>query len=268
MIDDERLNTLREIYTFANVAAYLAAKNGSNPLGYTTFTQDVGDPAVDYNSRFMGFFLQDDIRFTPNFKLLIGVRYDLFDIPDSRPFAANPRSQKFTVDKSNFAPRAGFAWTLDQAGKTVLRGSVMGLGWRSYTAALRALAEIVREGGGEAMMCRSPPNALLALALAATIAALGSAAAQGGGGRAAQPKVRKGSLPGPIPATARLSTPSPRTRWPSSSGWDTSPACGTPSSAPIRTSSTTRRSRPTARLRAGGPSLAYRTASSSWGTAK
>jgi 3-dehydroquinate dehydratase II len=26
------------------------------------------------------------------------------------------------------------------------RGSVMGLGWRSYTAALRALAEIVREG--------------------------------------------------------------------------------------------------------------------------
>ena len=28
---------------------------------------------------------------------------------------------------------------------SAVRGSVMGLGWRSYTAALRALAELVRE---------------------------------------------------------------------------------------------------------------------------
>ena len=123
LIDDDRINTLREIYTFPTVQAYLDARNGVNPRSYSSFVQDVGDPAVSYRSKFMGFFIQDDIRFSPNFKLLIGVRYDLFQIPDARPFAANALSQNFKVDKNNFAPRAGFAWTIDREGKTVLRAS-------------------------------------------------------------------------------------------------------------------------------------------------
>lgn len=123
MIDDERRNTLQRIYTFRNVADYLAARDGINPRSYSTFVQDVGDPEVSYDSRFVGLFVQDDLRLSPNFKVLFGLRWDLFQVPDARPFAANPRSQKFTVDKSNFGPRAGFAWTMDGEGKTVLRGS-------------------------------------------------------------------------------------------------------------------------------------------------
>ena len=52
-------------------------------------------------------------------KLLFGVRYDLFDVPDARPFAPNPYSQTFTVDKNNFGPRVGFSWALDESSRTV-----------------------------------------------------------------------------------------------------------------------------------------------------
>ena len=52
-------------------------------------------------------FVQDDFRVSSSFKLLFGLRYDLFDIPDSRPFAQNPLSQSFKKDKNNFAPARG-----------------------------------------------------------------------------------------------------------------------------------------------------------------
>jgi hypothetical protein len=122
-VDDTRLNTLRQIYTFATIDAYLAARDGITPFSYSTYVQDVGNPAVAYNSGVYGFFVQDDFQVSPSFKVLYGIRYDLFDIPSSRPYPPNPLSQSFKVDKNNFAPRAGFAWTLDQAGRTVLRAS-------------------------------------------------------------------------------------------------------------------------------------------------
>ena len=56
-------------------------------------------------------------------KLLFGLRYDVFDVPSSRPFAANPFSNDFTIDKNNLAPRAGLSWSLDNQGRTVLRAS-------------------------------------------------------------------------------------------------------------------------------------------------
>ena len=122
-IGDDRINTLRQIYTFRDIASYLAAKNGTNRLSYLSFQQDLGDPTVSYDSGFFGFFVQDDFRIRPSFKLLYGVRYDLFNVPDSRPYAANPLSRGFKKDKNNFAPRAGFSWTLDKEAKTVLRAS-------------------------------------------------------------------------------------------------------------------------------------------------
>jgi Carboxypeptidase regulatory-like domain/TonB dependent receptor-like, beta-barrel len=122
-VSDDRVNTLRQIYTFPSVDAYLAAKAGTNPRSYTNFVQDLGDPTVSYSSGFHGVFIQDDFRISPSFKLLFGIRYDLFDVPDARPFAANPLSQSFEVDKNNFAPRVGFSWTLDKEAKTVVRAS-------------------------------------------------------------------------------------------------------------------------------------------------
>ena len=123
LIDDHRINTLRQIYTFRDVASYLSAKNGTNRFSYVSFQEDLGDPTVGYRSDFYGFFVQDDFRLGPSFKLLYGLRYDLFNIPDSRPFAANALSQRFKKDKNNLAPRAGFSWTLDKDARTVLRAS-------------------------------------------------------------------------------------------------------------------------------------------------
>jgi hypothetical protein len=122
-VADDRVNTLRQLYTFASVAAYLAAKSGATPRSYTSFLQELGDPTVSYNSGFHGFFVQDDYRISPSFKLLFGVRYDLFQVPDARSFAANPLSASFKVDKNNVAPRIGFSWTADQEAKTVVRAS-------------------------------------------------------------------------------------------------------------------------------------------------
>ena len=122
-IADTRQNTLRAIYTFTSVAAYNAAKSGLAPRGYSSYTQDLGDPTTKYTSKFIGLFIQDDVWLTSRFKLLYGVRYDLFNVPDSRAFAANPLSQSFKDDKNNLAFRAGFSWALDSENKTVLRAS-------------------------------------------------------------------------------------------------------------------------------------------------
>ena len=122
-IDDSRVNTLRAIYSFNSVAAYNAARSGANPRGYSSYTQDLGDPTVAYKTKFIGLFVQDDVWVTPRFKLLYGARYDLFDVPESRPFAANPLAASFKDDKNNFALRAGFSWSLDGESKTVLRAS-------------------------------------------------------------------------------------------------------------------------------------------------
>ena len=96
----------------------------TNPRAYTTFQQDLGDPSVSYNSGFHALFVQDDFRVSSSFKLLFGVRYDLFDIPDARPFAANPLSQSTSRRTRTTSPR-GWAspGASTAAARTVLRAS-------------------------------------------------------------------------------------------------------------------------------------------------
>jgi hypothetical protein len=122
-INDERLSGVDGTYVFPTIESYLAARSGANPFGYTRFTQNVGDPTVQYRQSYFSFFVQDDYRVSANFKLLYGLRYDVFNVPDadgSAPFAA---SQSFRTDKNNLAPRVGFAWSLDDASRTVVRAS-------------------------------------------------------------------------------------------------------------------------------------------------
>ena len=122
-IADRRVRGEQFHYTFPSVDAYLAAKDGQNPLGYTTFQQLFGNRAADYKSGFYGLFAQDDWQVTPQLKVLYGVRYDLFDVPSARPFAANSYSQGFTIDKNNVGPRAGLSWAVDASARTVVRAS-------------------------------------------------------------------------------------------------------------------------------------------------
>ena len=47
-------------------------------------------------------------------KLLYGLRYDVFDVPTARPFAANPYSQDFAIDKNNSGRAPDSSWAIDR----------------------------------------------------------------------------------------------------------------------------------------------------------
>ena len=123
-VADRRVRGDLFLYNFATIADYQAAVGGANPRAYSNFQQQLGDVTASYDSGFYGFFVQDDWQISPRVKLLYGIRYDLFNVPDARPFAANPYSQRFAIDKNNVGPRAGVAWALNGAATTVLRASV------------------------------------------------------------------------------------------------------------------------------------------------
>jgi Carboxypeptidase regulatory-like domain/TonB dependent receptor len=123
-IADKRVRGELFQYTFATIAAYQSARSGADPFAYTNFQQQLGDLSVKYNSAFYGLFVQDDWQLSSRIKLLYGLRYDLFDIPQARPFGPNPYSQDFTIDKNNLAPRVGVSWSLDAQSRTVVRASV------------------------------------------------------------------------------------------------------------------------------------------------
>ena len=122
-IADDRVRGEQFLYTFPNNAAYLAAKSGTDPFGYTTLQQLFGQRDASYNSAFYGLFVQDDWQVNGRLKVLYGLRYDLFDVPQARTFPANTRSADFTIDKNNIGPRAGLSWSLDERATTVLRAS-------------------------------------------------------------------------------------------------------------------------------------------------
>jgi hypothetical protein len=122
-IADDRVRGERFVYTFANAAAYNAARSGANRFAYQTLEQDFGNLSIGYNSAFYGFFVQDDWQLNRTMNLVYGLRYDVFDVPSSRPFGPNPYSQHFTIDKNNIAPRVGFSWALDRNATTVVRAS-------------------------------------------------------------------------------------------------------------------------------------------------
>ena len=124
VIDDTQKSGIFARYTFPSIAAYVAAQNGTNPLGYTNYIESFGQPQLSYRSVFYHWFAQDDWKVTPRLKVNYGVRYDLYDIPQADPAAPLPLSQNFKVDKNNFAPRLGVVYALREGDRpTVVRAS-------------------------------------------------------------------------------------------------------------------------------------------------
>jgi hypothetical protein len=122
-VADTRTQTLFQLYTFPNAAAYNAARAGTNRLGYTSFQQFFGDPNLEYSSNLYALFVQDDWRLTPDVKLLYGVRYDAYDIPSASRDAPFDWSRDFTVDRNNWQPRVGVVWTVGDDKRTVVRAN-------------------------------------------------------------------------------------------------------------------------------------------------
>ncbi len=62
--NDNQVGDVYSQYTFPNIAAYLAAKSGSSPYGYTQFSTVLGTPGASYKSYFYDLFLQDSWQIT------------------------------------------------------------------------------------------------------------------------------------------------------------------------------------------------------------
>ncbi len=122
LLDNNTAETFAR-YTFPSVAAYLDAKTGRNPRSYSTFAQRLGDPTAIYRSAFLGFYAQDSWAATPRLNLTYGVRYDVYNIPEPDQTSPLPLSRLFRIDKNNFAPRFGLAYSLGARRRTVLRFS-------------------------------------------------------------------------------------------------------------------------------------------------
>ncbi|MCU1233415.1 MAG: Cna domain protein, partial [Candidatus Solibacter sp.] len=122
-IRDTQVQATFAQYNFASIAAYLNAVNGSAPKGYSSFSQIVGNPSLDYNSLFTSFFAQDSWKPLRNLTVTYGLRYDLYKMPDADKTSPFVYSQNFKTDKNNFGPRLGVAWGLGKDQKTVIRAS-------------------------------------------------------------------------------------------------------------------------------------------------
>lgn len=118
---DERTAAPQFIYTFPTTQAYLDAKSGVNPFGYTTMTQLTGDLKFNMSTNLFSAFIQDDWQIRPRLKVLYGLRYDLYNYPKGLPNAPLAQTQAFNIDRNNIGPRFGVAWQIDD--KTVMRGS-------------------------------------------------------------------------------------------------------------------------------------------------
>jgi uncharacterized membrane protein YgcG len=109
-------------YTFTSLAAYRATILGNNagltPAqiranggGSSQFSITGGNPLGNVTQTDAGLFIQDDWKVSPLFTLSLGLRWE---------------SQGNIHDKSDWAPRVGFAWAVDgsktRQAKTVIRG--------------------------------------------------------------------------------------------------------------------------------------------------
>jgi hypothetical protein len=113
----------------------------------TDFLLAMGNPPHKAWVDQFGGFIQDDWRVSDRIVLNVGLRYDYYpgfgyksldpndpaevnnlenptDIRKMDFGAPRPLDKPIDDDKVNFAPRAGFAWTVDRAGATVVRGGV------------------------------------------------------------------------------------------------------------------------------------------------
>jgi len=127
-------------FTFPNLDDFLANKPSD-------FLLAMGNPPHRAWVDQVGGFIQDDWRVSDRFVLNLGLRYDYYpgfgykSLDPTEPAEINnlnnptdlrkmdfgaprPLDKPIDDDKLNFAPRAGFAWTVDRAGTTVVRGGV------------------------------------------------------------------------------------------------------------------------------------------------
>lgn len=115
-------NATTKLYAATPVECYTSYAQGFGPLGFELRT-------LDYAG-----FAQDEWKVSPRLSLTLGVRYEYEQLPSPQipnvtgstseaaiPFV-NGSTAAFPDNRTNVAPRVGFAWDIYATGKTVLRG--------------------------------------------------------------------------------------------------------------------------------------------------
>lgn len=124
-------------YSYSSLINYFTDLNAQNRCGvahntqcYSSYSQGLGLPGLEFTTNDYAIFIQDDWKIHPRLSLSLGLRYELEMLPKTFPNLVNsniPQTQKLPNDKNNFGPRVGFAWDVTGSGKLVLRG-----GWGMY----------------------------------------------------------------------------------------------------------------------------------------
>lgn len=142
MLDNAALNTsYRGRYSFPNFTRFLAALPNrydfAAPANDPREPRSVGHAYRGYRQSFIAAYIQDDWQVSPRLTLNLGLRYEtitdateangleaqLINITDSEFTTREGGVDRyFSAAKKNFQPRFGFAWQLNDAATTVVRG--------------------------------------------------------------------------------------------------------------------------------------------------
>jgi hypothetical protein len=122
---DININHDSDYFVYGPKGEYRFADLASVATGaFELYLQSFGQTTAIFTSPTYSLFAQDQFRFRPRLTLNYGVRYDLQVLP--QPSVCNPAFKptcKVPYGKHNVSPRVGFAYSLDTADTTVIRGS-------------------------------------------------------------------------------------------------------------------------------------------------
>ena len=108
---------------FLNTTSGATDPATGKPYTYTFLTTNSGDPNIRIAFNFLNFFAQDEIRFSQNFSLNVGARYEAILFPTFDAQAPYALSRSIPNDYTDIAPRIGMTWSPLGNGKTVVHAS-------------------------------------------------------------------------------------------------------------------------------------------------
>lgn len=111
-------NYLSDLYLSQNPVSGKYAEN------YTSFSQGVGTPGLEFTTSDYALFAQDEWKVAPRLSLTMGIRWDYEAYPSQQlPNALLPQTKTLHNNSvANIGPRVGFAYDVLGGGRTILRG--------------------------------------------------------------------------------------------------------------------------------------------------